>query len=102
MSLPVAIGSKNERPDGKYSILRFHISEYYSEREIESLFEEMEGRGAHCKMVSQRPNPGWFELAVPRGIEWEPYRRTLEACESIDEVEKLVVISCQIPIHAED
>lgn len=102
MSLLVATGSKNERPSGKYSVIRFHISESYSEREIEDLFEEMEKRGAYYQLVSQRPNPGWFELAVPRECSWEPYHNTLKACESIDEVENFVAIVCQIPIYAED
>lgn len=102
MSSSLEIGSKNTRPAGKYSVLRFHVSEYYSERELENLLEELEARGAHYKEMKALSDPGWFELAVPWDLPFEPYRDTLNECGSIDQVSNFITLSCTIALGTED
>ncbi len=102
MSSSPETGLKNERPNGRYSVIRFHVSEHYSEREIEDLFEQLEGRGAYYKRVENLKIPGWFELSVPRSLPYSLYAEALAACESVDKVENLVVITDQVSIKPED
>ncbi len=69
---------------GRSSVIRFHVSEYYDERELESLLEILEARGAEYHQLQYSKN--WFKLLVPEKLDLDPYCRTLEDCESIDHV----------------
>lgn len=102
MSSNPATGSKNALPTGKFSILRFRVSDCYDERELEELLEELDGRGAHYRSLSELSDPGWFELAVPEDFPWEPYRATLWECNSVDRVSNVIQMFCRMTLQDDD
>ena len=87
---------------GRFSIIRFRVSETYSEREIEDLFETLVERGATYERLTCSDRRGWHELSVPAEFLWEPYLQALEACESISEVSSFITKRQMIPVVVED
>lgn len=61
---------------------RFRVKDLYSEREIEDLLETLERRGANYAHLGE----GWYEVEVAPVYSWMPFYRTMQDCDSIQEV----------------
>lgn len=85
---------------GRFNVIQFFVSSYYDERELETLLETMEIRGAEYRQL--QGNPGWFKVWVPEAFDLDPYYRTLLDCDSVGRVQKLPKIHHAIPIAPED
>lgn len=96
MSLSPETGSTS---DYRFKTIKFLISDFYSEVEIEELFENLELRGAIFERRTE--NPAWYDLLLPEEMDTEPYFKTLEGCESIAKVELRKVIRYLIPVDTE-
>ncbi len=96
----VVTGSATKPGLGRFSIIRFRISDYYNEDEIEALFNTLVERGSTYKQIVY--GSAWYELAVPAEFDWEPYFQALKACESIVEVTSFITKRQTIPIEIED
>ena len=59
--------------------LDFRFSEYYNEREVEQLLEELTSRGASYGVV-EGPN---YHLDIPQNLDFTPFYQTLRDCESV-------------------
>lgn len=96
MSSSPETGSTRAR---KYQIIRFLVSDLYSEVEIEELFEDLESRGA---IIQRRTsNPAWHDLLLPADMDVIPYYDALEACESIAQAEIRRALRYMIPVTVE-
>lgn len=62
-----------------YWRLTFCVGALYDEREIETLFETLEDRGA---IYQQRSGPN-YQLDIPEELDYSPFYLTLADCESI-------------------
>jgi hypothetical protein len=59
--------------------IAFGFSTDYDAREVEDLLEALERRGTKCRL---RKN-GTYHLYIPPGLDSEPFRLTLQDCESV-------------------
>ncbi len=96
----VVTGSAERPKPGRFSVIRFRVSDYYSEDEIEQLFNTLVERGATYKQVIY--GSAWHELSVPVEFDWEPYFQTLKACASIVKVNSFITKRQIIPLGIED
>lgn len=66
----------------RYLHFRFRIKDLYSEREIESLLEVLERRGASYAHLGE----GWYEVQISSELLWVPFYKTMRECDSVQEV----------------